>query len=844
LPWTFEPKSGYFNPLYSTPALSSVPASWPASWPDHPEWGTGVWHGVYGPGFMAGNQETFFALDDANDLRFNYAVNNARGIAFKPDSTDSTKTGQGIRLKVWYILSAEPLFRDIMFRVFDITNVSSYRYSKVVFGNLTGTYIGVTGNYDFGEWDDDAAVYFSSNDFTLAWDFPNNNSRNPYWVGQVGKFGEAFLEAPGSGRISNYNGFAPSSTLPLGDDERLWSMLTPGVYTNPASVIHDTVATQGEDMDYIYGSDYFSLDTGETRRIASVFSYGYTKDQVLQRVFLAKALWNSRFNMDSLTAAVTLTSLSGHTVVHGTQPITWSSLRSGGTVDIWFSPDDGVSWLPVVKNLANTGSYSWNTLPYTDCAFGILRIYIADPSGKMYGVTQTTGYLSVDNTPTAVPFVEILNKRMSGGQLITQPDMDLQMLLGDSKGERLSVELAYSVAGSGTGQIFDTYGAQFDSVPQIHTVKISPLPNSDHFRIKVAVTSGLATAEDSTDEFRKETPRAVVGSQNYQKISGYADVAAEVHIVDSSAVKPDTYIITFDDTSSLTQKTFTVFDLTQAAYLFQKVPFYPGIESRPFDGLALAADDFNTMTDTARSRWNRPVTYQREAVLDVANFPFTQPPVTGYAKPDDYMVVFSDTVTDTSVALTVIPFDGAIPLTFTVYDLLSGKRMKVATTDGWPKDVLFLETIGGRSKITWDLALYFTPVDSMPHQGDTLLLYTKKGLSIYDSLRISGLVLGVGPENVLPGSFRLSQNYPNPFNPSTRISYEVPVMARVALEVYNLLGQKVAVLADGVESAGIRSVEWDARCAASGVYFLKFEATPLSDPAKHTQVVRKMIVIR
>ena len=64
--------------------------------------------------------------------------------------------------------------------------------------------------------------------------------------------------------------------------------------------------------------------------------------------------------------------------------------------------------------------------------------------------------------------------------------------------------------------------------------------------------------------------------------------------------------------------------------------------------------------------------------------------------------------------------------------------------------------------------------------------------------------------STVPGRFDLSQNYPNPFNPVTRISYELPVDVHVKLVLYDLLGREVRVLADGVETAGSRTVELDA----------------------------------
>lgn len=72
--------------------------------------------------------------------------------------------------------------------------------------------------------------------------------------------------------------------------------------------------------------------------------------------------------------------------------------------------------------------------------------------------------------------------------------------------------------------------------------------------------------------------------------------------------------------------------------------------------------------------------------------------------------------------------------------------------------------------------------------------------------------------------FELSQNYPNPFNPSTKIRYAVPQISNVKLSVYNMLGQRVQVLVDGVKSPGTYEVTWSAKNLASGLYIYQLEA--------------------
>ncbi|MXW63869.1 MAG: T9SS type A sorting domain-containing protein [Bacteroidetes bacterium SB0662_bin_6] len=89
----------------------------------------------------------------------------------------------------------------------------------------------------------------------------------------------------------------------------------------------------------------------------------------------------------------------------------------------------------------------------------------------------------------------------------------------------------------------------------------------------------------------------------------------------------------------------------------------------------------------------------------------------------------------------------------------------------------------------------------------------------------------------LPSAVRLAQNYPNPFNPSTSISWTQPVADRVRLSVYNLLGQNMATLVDGLRPAGEHEVRLDASGWASGVYVYVLET------GKHT-LTRHMVLLK
>lgn len=88
---------------------------------------------------------------------------------------------------------------------------------------------------------------------------------------------------------------------------------------------------------------------------------------------------------------------------------------------------------------------------------------------------------------------------------------------------------------------------------------------------------------------------------------------------------------------------------------------------------------------------------------------------------------------------------------------------------------------------------------------------------------------------------RLSQNYPNPFNPNTNIKFNMPVTENVNISIYNVKGQLVKTLVNGVAQAGSHTITWNGvdnnnTSVSSGVYFYKLES------ANHKEMKKMMLI--
>jgi hypothetical protein len=109
--------------------------------------------------------------------------------------------------------------------------------------------------------------------------------------------------------------------------------------------------------------------------------------------------------------------------------------------------------------------------------------------------------------------------------------------------------------------------------------------------------------------------------------------------------------------------------------------------------------------------------------------------------------------------------------------------------------------------------------------ANTSYTYDLYGVAIDGTRKLlaTASAIPLGP-STMATQYGLYQNMPNPFNPVTEITFDMPVASSATLQVFNVTGQRVAVLANGLLQSGRHKVTFNAENLPSGMYIYRLEA--------------------
>jgi len=811
--WGFNPKPGYLNSSLEKIPMSNDQSSWPSFWAEHPDWDSTVWDGLYGKNFFAGGLETHFRIDDDADTEFS-------GF-FLPDSSHPNRKGMGINVGVRYIQPSHSDFCDVIFKVYDIKNEGTTFYNKVFYGEVVGTLMG--GDGDSG---DDLCSIDTTTNTVYSYDYDGIGNHGQ----KVGVMGETLIEAPTNNNIGSYQVFNGPSSPDMSDDELLWKML------NSGSI--DNTPPTPQDNDFVFGTNYFSLAPGETKRVVTAIVMGDSIPQVASKVSLVKVLWFSKFNYDY--NGFTFINLDSYRALKNSETINWTSNIQPSFVDVYFSSDAGDKWEQIAENIDNTGSYEFNTNNFKDCAFGKLKLVGKDINYNPICLSESSFFI-IDNEKNGAPFVKILNQDEYNDSSLVEDIISLKLMIGDPENKTLKAK-AYYVS---TNELIEA----FDIDPSFSTTKefsLQKLPNSISASIRLEISDDSSTVSTVTNTFNKSTPRTPIAQNNYQYISWLSDAKIAVNVIDSTKATGNSYLLTFNDTTNPGIYA-NVYNETTKQNILSQAPLDSTRESVVFDGLSFTTNFAKTVPDLNRTYLSTlapPNTFS--VVARSINFGSSQKYYC-YSNPNDYKIIFFNNIVDTSLNIKDIvntsPTTNLPPISinFKIFNTTNNKILHAGVIKtgsiGSALNIFLVEKIGDVEKVTWNLVVQAGQPQTYPTGGDTLYFFTKKGLSFNDSLRVSGNLVNVLTEEINPSTYQLIQNYPNPFNPTTTISYNLPKSGLVNLVIYDVLGKEIKRLVSEYKQAGTYKVNFDASVLASGVYFYSLRVNDFFE-------VKKMLMLK
>jgi len=182
----------YSNTFSSSPARSDDPTTWPDSWPDRLSEFDGKWNGLINPAKQNADVETYFVFDDNEDREY------IRKNSFYPDADDTTRGGLGMQVRARGFQWSQVLAEDVIFWFYEITNMSTTDYDKVLFAQYVDWGVGGHDNSSNNAGDYDELLDMSFAWSTVAYGSPG------HWS-PVGLAAYAFLESPGISTDYNDN---------------------------------------------------------------------------------------------------------------------------------------------------------------------------------------------------------------------------------------------------------------------------------------------------------------------------------------------------------------------------------------------------------------------------------------------------------------------------------------------------------------------------------------------------------------------------------------------------------------------------------------------------------------
>jgi pimeloyl-ACP methyl ester carboxylesterase len=524
---------------------------------------------------------------------------------------------------------------------------------------------------------------------------------------------------------------------------------------------------------------------------------------------------------------------AGTSIWSGSETIRWDVTEPAESGELWFSSNNGRSWVRLDSTLGNTGEFIFDTESVDDTPFAKLRLVFFESGGLVHRREDSKAFV-IDNPDNGTPIVFVDDEGLLSRPVIRDESLTLMVVAADVDNEALEATISFSTDAGLTFGESNVLTLESSTVAQPVNIDLAGFPNTSQGVIRIEVSDGQMVAEYQTRAFRKVTPRA--SATAVTRVSGEGGADIRVNWVDPSVLTGHRYRVNFNDARPAATA-FSVTDLETDQIVLENIPVSDGtVESPPFDGIRLIVRAFDRGTVNPDSTGWRAGDADSEVTITAPLETLDGEVLEFLATPDDYRITITEGVVDTSLAMFGF---GSTPVRFVVENTTAGERRSVLfedfDSDGLPTGgrsvqdrVIILEDDGtGILMPTWSLA--FRSRANPPEDGDQFVLRTFKKTSEADVFEFEAVVGVAIDEDAIPGEIELLRGFPNPFTDAATIQYRLADPSEVTLDVFNVVGQRVGRIDRGFRSGGLHSVRWqpdsdDGRHLAPGIYFARLTA--------------------
>lgn len=458
-----------------------------------------------------------------------------------------------------------------------------------------------------------------------------------------------------------------------------------------------------------------------------------------------------------------------------------------------------------------TRMFAWHMVTDGDLSFGYgfeEQAFYPSPELTPWSTTQATAITQPVNrtaqslAPTAADLLQIDTPLPSDAyHVLVYPEEPTQMG---------SASLSFNAAGVQEHLHHTENGAHLYNLSEMGLQKA-----------EISVVNTSATASSSYDLH-------VIPSGSYQHFT-WGDLTQDSTLSDADIVTGLAFLV--DPARSLSAKAYEAGDISgeggltpyDFALLFDQLqaqtPIFARVDDNN-DGFGPDAGFFNRAAVPV-AKQNGPIhTLKPQIIQNAGTLELPLERATGEPVRSVYLELQMDSDT-----FTFVDFDAAgigMPdgSQYDVYYDQNTGILRLAAIFSEPATISYLGAISYEGNADFTLIRgFFDERENGFKQDDTQLLNTPEESSS------------------MPDAFVLDQNYPNPFNPQTTIAFEIPRAARVQINVFNSVGQRVAEVVDQNFSAGAHQVLFNAQGLASGVYTYIMVADG-------NQLLRRMTVLK